>query len=228
MAKYFLRMFWIGYLISPLASNSQTAEKKNTLNFGVSFLNFKDGYGFLTTQYIGLKLKETGYYLEYERKISRSYSLTAGLGQFYYFNYPALRGDTDVLSQSSKYDLLARNMRYYNLGVKRTFRPIINQKYRLDLGLIFAITYQRMDNAFFLNAFPSGFDAQLAGASGNRFGISPGINGSITILNHLNLGVNFMFTQFFTDITDQYPGDWVDYTAPKNYFIITPTIGVKF
>lgn len=230
MSNYFFKLVWLSLILSPLFLMAQTKVKKNSFNVGISFLNFNDGYGFLKSNIKGnslnQNLKTLDLFFEYDRMINKVFTISISKGSFYFDKYNSLNG-IDNLSKSNPGDLIARLVDFYNVGAKIkliTFENSIQPK----LNGILMISYQKTEDHFFYYHYPGGFDVAIRGIYGRRFGVTSGLNGSITFFNNINIGANIMYTYYFKDVIFEETINGSYYTAPKNYFLITPTIGVKF
>jgi hypothetical protein len=230
MTNLILKLVWLGILLCPHFLMAQTKVKKNSFNVGFSFFNFQDGYGFLKTNMQGnslyQNLRTLDLYFEYERMLNKVFTISISKGSFYFDKYPSLNG-IDHKSKSNPGDLRVRLVDFYNVGAKVkfiTFENCLQPK----LNGIFLISYQKTEDHFFRYYYPGGFDVALAGIYGKRFGVTSGLNGSVTFFNKINIGANIMYTYYFKDVIFEETINGSYYTAPKNYFLITPTIGVKF
>lgn len=205
---------------------------KNHLQFGLTSINFKDGYGFLANDNRGIiSLRYSRLSFNYERFLRNRYSVGINYTFFTQRGYYKTRNQTSV-NDSKHGDLLYRFVAFSIINVSKYFDVISlgNAKIFFKTSLLGGRRWGA--DHIFLGAFPGGFDYASTRVQSKGFGLGAGSEIGVIAYKHFSLSASLNFMHVFEKgkFEEQSPpfAEYYKYTPPKNMFVFQPKIGFLF
>ena len=217
--------------ISAIADIDTLPKTKFHFQFGLTNMNFIDGYGFNASDnnsIFSIFYPKLNYSIDYKiNKIS-----TIGFSyQFYTLNnYYKLRGQNEI-SGSQNGDLLRKSKGIISLSYCRDFNFPLKRNLNFYFSPNASVLYSYGNDHVFLYEYPdpNRFDFASVGVENKGFGVGVGTEIGLIAYKHFSLSASLNYNHIFErGKYEEFTPEYYKYTPSRNILTFQPKIGFLF